>query len=512
MKKKILKLRNVVAIAIFLVGVTMFSCEKKPTDPNVGVEPGYIGAVLDGCIIELYPTGFLRGVSVNDDGIVNGNDLILFHLGTTSKMLLSWDAVNKGYVIEPCRYFGEHLIDKIGRVWDVEGQSTSNGAQLHVWTRHKPTASKSNSQNWTFFLNSDGSYYIKNVRSGLFVSLNNTNADTIGNRLKQSNTPFKWNLAVLFGRDNRFEYSSYAGALNWMSRIPDATPLSQITIPGTHDTGTTNTNDAGGNPQISFAQTQKLYIDEQLAVGVRYFDLRLGYDGLATLDPMLFHTSICRNRNNNYLRLSHVMNDFFEFLTTHRTETIIILVSNSGSADNKNITASIEKYLTSDSVKNKFWCGDTIPPLGAVRGKIVMLRRYPLEGNTLSAEKFGVNLTAWGDYDSQFVAAKQAVKIYDKSNVKVWVQDYYSTYATTKIDYVKNTLNQAASVVNAKSYLINYTSCSKSNPFSAARSMNSNLYNNSHFTNPSKELLGIVVMDFMDAVWARRIYEKNHTN
>jgi len=502
-----LKKCNQFFLFLAIPAIALFSCEKN-LDPIVGVN-GDIGAVLDSCIIELYPTRFLRGVSVNDDGVVNGNDLVLFHLGTTSKMFVYWDDVNRGYVIQPYVFFEEHNSNKLGRVWDVEGQSISSGAQLHVWERHISTASKSKSQNWTFIRNVDGTYYIKNVRSELYVSLDNTNSDKDGTRLKQSSTPFKWDLAVLLGKNDQYEYSSYRGGLNWMSWIPDAIPLSQITIPGTHDCATTSINNWAFDPHLSMAHTQKLYIDEQLALGVRFFDLRLGAPFFGLIDdPGVYHTYVCLSRNWDYMHLSDVMTNFRNFLNTYTKETLIVLVSNVGNSNNnKIITAAIEKYIVSDSTM--FWKGDTVPHLGDVRGKIVMLRRYPIVGNTKSADWFGLDLSAWGDYNNQFFTAKQAVKIYDRDSVGVWVQDYYGTNATTKISYVKNTLNQAASVVNAKTYLINYTSCTQSNPFSAARSMNSKLYDDIHFTNPSTESLGIIVMDFMDAVWARRIYEKN---
>ncbi|MDO4364395.1 MAG: phosphatidylinositol diacylglycerol-lyase, partial [Clostridia bacterium] len=56
---------------------------------------------------------------------------------------------------------------------------------------------------------------------------------------------------------------------NWMSGIKDDTAISDISMPGTHDSGTQNVD------LPIWSKTQSLSISEQLNIGVRYFDLRL---------------------------------------------------------------------------------------------------------------------------------------------------------------------------------------------------------------------------------------------
>ena len=55
--------------------------------------------------------------------------------------------------------------------------------------------------------------------------------------------------------------------LNWMENIPDNTKLTEMTIPGTHD--------SCARYGICCARTQSWTIPEQLKAGLRYFDLRL---------------------------------------------------------------------------------------------------------------------------------------------------------------------------------------------------------------------------------------------
>ena len=516
---KISRVKFTLLLAISII--VLCSCENSPMvgveyhSPPAGAED--VGSQLHDYIIELYPPGSLRAVNVQNDGDLQGNPLQLYHLGTSSKMRLYWvDRTAEkpgGYVIKMLHNFEEQ--EPKNRVWDIEGQSKNEGKQLHVWSEHN--SHKDNpSQLWQFYKNPDGTYCICNLHSGKYATLANTSDDRDGAGLKQSSTPFNWNLAILHGYRNSYfhELCSYSASRNWMSRIPNEQFLSQITIPGTHDSGTTRTSSPDvSDPQSSAAKTQKLYIEEQLALGVRFFDLRLGdpHDDDPS-DPGIYHTYACLRRDDSKLLFSHVMSNFFYYLNTYPSETLIVLVSNVGkkSDSNKTVTAAVQKQIK--SYPKKFWSGKNIPTMGQARGKIVMLSRYEFSGAD-STNYFGPNLSLWGkgEFDGDFKEDKKAVKIYDKDSLKVWVQDYYNTSASTKTKYIEATLNQADSVVNKDAYLINYTSCTIINPFTAARVVNKNLWNNSHFTGTSKESLGIIVMDFIDPVWARKIYEKNFT-
>jgi len=505
-----------ILVGVLLISALLFVANPRPAHAVTTALPP---AFLDGCIVELSPAGYLRGVSVQNDGLFIGSNLQLYHLGTTPKILLSWDSYNSAYVLE--HYLSFHETSLLGFVWDVSGQSTSAGAKLHVWSRHNPKDAKSTSQNWLFLPQTDGTYYIKNVRSGLYASLTSTasGSDFDGNQLVLSAAPLKWNLEILdvqpqagsSAQTNPYEIyscSSYFDMVDWMKHLDDDTPLTMVSMPGAHDMGTANAN-GSENPQISLTQCQKLYVKEQLAVGVRYFDLRLGIDFLANLDPVVFHGDfICYNKDESFLRLSEVMEEFYNFLDEYPNETLIVLVSNANSAaDEENITLSIEKYLSASP--ERFWDEEAIPTLGDVRGKIVMFHRYNVTGNTLNAELFGLDLSAWGSYDDTFRTEKKAVKIYDQNSIEVWVQDYYNTNATTKIDYVTATLTQAAEVLLGNAYLINYTSCTSSNPFSAARNMNQTLATKTPFSATTTEPVGIVVMDYIGANWCRKIVEQN---
>lgn len=73
---------------------------------------------------------------------------------------------------------------------------------------------------------------------------------------------------------------SLTGA-NWMSGIADQRRISEINLPGTHDSGTSKVrcgNAFTDEYGIEFAKCQSLRISEQLKIGIRYLDLRLSND------------------------------------------------------------------------------------------------------------------------------------------------------------------------------------------------------------------------------------------
>lgn len=64
-----------------------------------------------------------------------------------------------------------------------------------------------------------------------------------------------------------FTTAMHAG--DWMKNLPDNIYISQLSIPGTHDSGTGN-----GVALAAFSQCQDIPVSQQWAAGIRAFDLR----------------------------------------------------------------------------------------------------------------------------------------------------------------------------------------------------------------------------------------------
>lgn len=158
------------------------------------------------------------------------------------------------------------------------------------------------------------------------------------------------------------------GSADWMANLDDSLKISEINLPGTHDSGTKNVT-ASSN-----AQCQDKSITEQLNIGVRFLDVRLEDEGEKL--RLVHGTADCKSEDGSKLYLDEVFNDCYQFLDAHPTETIVMsMKKDDGNATDGQIETYIHKYIGDN--KEKYWyLNNDSPTLNAVRGKIVLMRRY----------------------------------------------------------------------------------------------------------------------------------------
>uniref|UniRef100_A0A3P8U1D9 Phosphatidylinositol-specific phospholipase C X domain-containing protein n=1 Tax=Amphiprion percula TaxID=161767 RepID=A0A3P8U1D9_AMPPE len=148
--------------------------------------------------------------------------------------------------------------------------------------------------------------------------------------------------------------------MDWMKSIPDETPLSAISIPGTHESLSLY-----GGPLVV---CQVWTLDKQLKVGIRYFDVHVG---------IWFRT-----QKDIYIRDSHWMFDqhihfnevlrvILNFLDLHSGETVLLKVTFHGFYQEK--TKQLMKKLT-DRFQSRIWTRLSVPNMQQARGKIVFLQ------------------------------------------------------------------------------------------------------------------------------------------
>lgn len=195
---------------------------------------------------------------------------------------------------------------------------------------------------------------------------------------------------------------------NWMSGISDSTALTDITMPGTHDSGTRNVD------LPAWSKTQTLFITEQLNIGVRYFDLRLEHVSDVYYNAQIVHgSSNCWNDKGGHLTLYEVLEDMYAFLKANPSETLIVSVKQDYGND---INALANDVNTLIDLRSNYWfTGYYTPNLGSVRGKCVLASRISEVGR-------GISLS-WGDQGSDGGAV-------DSGWMKV--QDRYKMGASSK--------------------------------------------------------------------------------
>lgn len=342
-------------------------------------------------------------------------------------------------------------------------------------------------------------------------------------------------------------YSSYVDGPCWMSYVDGNKFLDELSIPGTHDSGTCSV-DNDTEPQSSQAKCQQDYIPTQLLEGVRYFDIRLGKGE----NPGIDHGACyLLKKDGGFMHLSDVIGYFNTFLSENPTEALIMLVSRGNDeATDESLTTALGKVF--DENPNLFYTSSRIPTLGEVRGKIVLLRRFGLAGNSVSSHTWGLDLTQWDDKIAAHTDSTSMCLVRDERGfeavgktgdeepycTKVYAQDHYECTGTDKIGWVDMALQETTKLarimvdvedtdgakvkVLEHSWCINYTSCTNykqgSNPFTAARVVNEHLYKSQYINSTGNEStkedclkhIGIIASDFVDAALARSIYQRNY--
>lgn len=520
---------------------------------------------LDNFVIRLRPAGYFRTASVNQDGNVRGNVCHLFNDGTSSKLILE-NVTTKNddtnwYAIRTLLNFEEHK--KTGySIWSVDDDSDKDGKVIHVWGGeydNKP------SRAFAFERQSNGTYIIRDrtveketeKKDIKYLAIESNGEDQDNNKICHKSKSIPWELELI-GYDMKkndatvssldwITYSSYVDGPCWMKYVNDNKFLDELSIPGTHDSGTCSV-DNDTEPQSSQVKCQQDYIPTQLLEGIRYFDIRLGKGN----DPGICHGDFYLfKKDGYYLHLSDVIRYFKTFLSENPREALIMLASRGNDeATDDSVTTAFAKVM--DDNPDLFYTSSHVPTLGEVRGKIVLLRRFRLAGNSASGHTWGLDLTEWDDKikahsDSTTMCLVQDARGFEAAGetgdkepycTKVYAQDKYKLTGTDKLSWVDNALkettgrtrnkvdvvddDEAKVQVQERCWSINYTSCTGlshgGNPFTSARVVNEHLYK-SPYINPSGnedtksdylKHIGIIASDFVDAALARSIYQRNY--
>jgi 1-phosphatidylinositol phosphodiesterase len=271
----------------------------------------------------------------------------------------------------------------------------------------------------------------------------------------------------------------------WMGLCNGNLSLSQLSIPGTHDSG------ARYEPLSGTAKCQNLTIAEQLNVGVRFLDIR------------------CRHINNTFtihhgqvyqnINFDDVLNAVIGFLTANPTESVLMSVKEEHTPENntRSFEATFNAYVQQNP--GKWYLKDTIPTLSQARGKIVLLRRFGASGLPK-----GIPATNWADNTTFNI---------NNGSSQLRVQDYYAVSSTSaKWNAVLPILNEAPGA-NLQTLYLNFTSGYTSGLFGIPSITTVSNYVNprivTYFSSAPKGRYGTIPMDFVDSQKAALIFATN---
>ena len=267
----------------------------------------------------------------------------------------------------------------------------------------------------------------------------------------------------------------------WMKEVDDSKLLSQISIPGTHDScALYSIGDLAG-------KCQDLSIAKQLDMGARYLDIRLE---LKNGELKVVHGLVDeRDTFDNVVAICQA------FLAKHNSETIIMAIKEENVAKKGDFSKTLEEKI--DKNKDLWYLENTIPSLADVRGKIVLFSRY---NNT----HYGVNLyNGW--QDNSIFNLTNGLNTYH-------VQDHYKfENVETKWSDVVECLDFGNTNILPNVFTINYCSGYLLNTFPPSYSVPVAKYINpkAEETLSSYTNTGTVLFDFINEDLAKAVYERN---
>lgn len=239
---------------------------------------------------------------------------------------------------------------------------------------------------------------------------------------------------------------------DWMSKISSDMLISEINIPGSHDSCTQHVD----FPYLSRCQNMSVY--EQLHIGIRFIDIRVEQVG----DKLrLVHAiSKCYKdaRHKQALDLNDILDDCFLFLENHPTETIIMsLKRDNGGSSEDAFDTFFKNYLYSE---DPWYLENRVPTLGEARGKIVLFNRCAVRcGNSryeYTDYNTGLNLSGFPDQskstDEGFIVG-QIPRRDGQRGYKYFQQDMYKLKASKKweqaiLPTIENPLTEYGIAIN----------------------------------------------------------------
>jgi 1-phosphatidylinositol phosphodiesterase len=270
-----------------------------------------------------------------------------------------------------------------------------------------------------------------------------------------------------------------------MGALDGRKSLSQLSIPGTHNTC------ALYEPFYGTSKCQDLTIADQLAIGVRYLDIRCRH---VDNSFKIYHGPI-----SQHLTFAAVVTACIDFLAGNPAECIVMSV-NEESTPSHNTRTFEETFASYVAEHPRRWeLSTTIPTLDQARGKIVLLRRFSADSyaNGIDASRWPVNATFTID-----------------SPARLRVQDEYIVpHNLAKLAAIRSLYEEAVSANDEVLYL-NYTSGYRRGllGFPDIRVV-SNFINpavSQYFNESSGGRFGVTVMDFADQAICALIIATNN--
>lgn len=210
---------------------------------------------------------------------------------------------------------------------------------------------------------------------------------------------------------------------DWMKNIPDDYLVSNINLPGTHNSCAQFIN----FKLISKCQNKNIF--DQLKMGIRFLDIRFNFDGNNLFINHSFLKCKSSKSKKENLLFKNVLDNCKTFLKENPTEIILMSIKReAGKSEEETFDYFYNTFVKDSDI---FYLKNEVPFLNEVRGKIILLNRCGADiGNTTyTDENTGINLTGWPYQNSRKEATLEKVMIVkrnSKSEDFFYLQDFFN--------------------------------------------------------------------------------------
>lgn len=208
-------------------------------------------------------------------------------------------------------------------------------------------------------------------------------------------------------------------AEDWLGNLPDDVYVTNLSIPGTHDSGTGH--GFTSSTQETYSRCQDLTLDQQWSIGIRAFDFRPKVNG----DHLHVNHGIAQTN----LRFDDALFLLRDSLKAHPTEFAILhlLYASSFDSDKEKYATMLGELVQREDMKDYFVEFRRDLTLGDMRGKILIFSRDEYAEQPVSGGFFK-NWCGWIDWKVQSKCGIVGKGTDEMSNAALFVQDQAETH------------------------------------------------------------------------------------
>ncbi len=180
----------------------------------------------------------------------------------------------------------------------------------------------------------------------------------------------------------------------WMATLPSRIRVNMITMPGTHDSATSQVS-------IAMAQTQTLSIGQQLRAGIRAFDLRPRYNASDEDDITLDKLEIYHGIIATGVKWKDAMDTIVTFLRQNPTETVFVNLQKENASGNTDYSQAWRTSIRTYLQQNRQYVLQQLQAntsLADCRGKVIVVSHNPYgAGTDYYGTVYGALTASWDD-------------------------------------------------------------------------------------------------------------------